>query len=239
MFLTVIPLQAQNFSTTNLQLFYGFDFDDPLFGYNTKDGDMFNFQLEHYGTWKYGDHYFFVQFFKGEFLDFAGNPTNERYRMYGEYTARFSICRILNNKTSEGVIKDVLLAAQFNQGSSNFHATLLGLGFTFNIKGFNVLDVNTFYKNDNFGTETLQMTTIWQIPIPIGKARFSFDGYFDLSGNDFYGTDFITEPKLLWDIGNCFSKESVGKVQVGCDWYIHKNDLVKTSAPQLVFKWSW
>jgi len=68
--------QSEDFSTTNVQVLYGANFHDPFFGYNTTDGKLTTVTLEHFGTWAYGDNYFFVDVSLVGYVDINGTDNH-------------------------------------------------------------------------------------------------------------------------------------------------------------------
>lgn len=236
--LAVLPARsgnAEQFSTTNLQFLYGGGFHDRFFGYNTPTGDMATLTLEHFSTWKYGDNFLFVDNVFGEMAGFDGKPTGDRTRSYGEWTPRLSLSRLSGGKLGFGPIKDVYLAGQFELGVS-YRAFLGGLGFDLDVPGFNSLGFNVLRRDDNYNSPTFQATVFWSKPIRIRGHRLSLDGYVDIAGTDTQGIDISTQPQLLLDLAP-YLHSPEGRVQLGLEWFFHRNRSQVTSVPQVVVKW--
>lgn len=229
---------AEGYSFTSTQLYYGTKFNDRIYGDNTIDGKMFRITLEHYGTWKYGDNYFFIHFTSGDFVDFQGNPTGLTNRIYSEWAPRLSISKITGKRLSFSVIKDFLIAGQINRGGDGFEANLFGIGFSLNVPQFTSLNINMYYRNDDFNQGTYQVTSDLSLPFNFGSIDFSFDGYIDIAGTDNNGTDILTQPKLLADIGSLLFN-SKKKLEIGVEWYLHHNKILTESVLQATMKWTW
>jgi len=226
---------AENFSTTNIQVLYGTNFHDPFYAYNTEDGNLTTVTLEHFGTWDYGDNYFFIDFLSGSFVNFSGVPTNKTTRIYGEWAPRLSLSKILQKDLSFGIFKDVYLAGQINRDGEGFRAELIGLGTDLDLPLFSVLSLNIYARKDNFNSTTWQVTTNWSMPL---SPYIYFDGYIDASGSDNNGLELGMQPQLLVSM-NALPNITSDKLQLGIEWYIHRNKKLNSSVPQAMLKWIW
>jgi hypothetical protein len=63
------PSEDNFFTTTNVQLLWGGGFSDAQLGYFTKTQSMTTLTLNNYTQFKYGDSFFFVDFYQGDFID--------------------------------------------------------------------------------------------------------------------------------------------------------------------------
>lgn len=231
-----LPAQAELFSTTNAQLLYGTDFDDKITGDHTTDGKYLTLTLEHYGVWEYGDNYMFIDLSQGNYANFDGSASAQRNGTYSEWHPRLSLSKMTGSKLAFGPIKDVYLAGEINRGNNvngDFRAYLYGASVDLDVPGFAVFGLSVFRRDDNFNDPTYQISPFWSLPFTVGPIKASFDGFVDVSGTDSLGTDVKTQPQLLVDV------TGKGKLQVGIEWWYHKNDLVSTSAPQAMVKWTW
>lgn len=219
------------FTSTNVQLLYGDQFDDFITGNATTDEEMKTLTLEHFSTWEYGDNFFFTDFTAGNFID------GSKDHIYGEWHPRLSLSKLTGVTVGGGIVRDTFLASEINLGSAgSFEAYLVGLGMEFNIPHVPVLGVNVYYRNDNFNKGTYQVSPYWHIPIPIGPTNLVLDGFVDVSGTDSIGTDIMAQPQILLDLLPLVGGPA-NRLQAGVEWYYHKNDLVETSAPQAMVKW--
>ncbi len=226
---------AEEFSTTNLQLLSGSNFHDPFYGNNTSGGAMSTLTLEHFGTWAYGDNYFFVDFLSGSFVNFAGQPAGKQSRIYGEWAPRLSLSKLFAQDLSSEMFKDFYLAAQINRDGDGFHAHMLGVGTDLDLSLFSLFSLNAYARKDNFNSTTWQTTLVWTIPI--GKL-LSFEGFADLYGSDNNGLEFTSQPQLLFDLG-ALAIDSPNSMKIGLEWYFHRNRHLNSSVPQAILKWIW
>ncbi len=99
----------------------------------------------------------------------------------------------------------------------------------------------TLENEVTFGTDLGQQITLaWGMPFAIGKAKFSFEGFFDYAWDVGPSEDnIVTQPRLLLDVGSLF--DSPGVFQAGIEYQIWKNkfgiDGVDESFPELMVKW--
>jgi len=226
---------CESFSTTNLQLLYGSNFHDNYYGNNTADGKMTTLTLEHFGIWSYGDHYFFIDLKSGDFLDFAGNPTANRSRIYSEWAPRISLSALNGNNLGIGILKDVFIAAQINRDGEGFRADMGGIGIDLTIPGFNLLSINGYLRKDNLNKMTWQSTTVWMVPL---GPWLSFEGFIDLYGTDSNGMEIHSQPQLLFNPGKA-ADLGFDNLLIGLEWYYHRNRYLNSSVLQGMIKWVW
>ncbi len=228
--------RAERFSTTDVQLLWGADFDDPFFdGRKPRDGHLTTVTLEHYGTWGYGDNFFFFDLLHGSFVDAAGAPLGRTVAIYGEWTSRLSAGKLLGRKSFLGILKDVYLAGELDRGGDGFWNDMIGVGVDVKLPGKLVLGVNAFYRDDKFNAPTFQVTPYWNLPFAVGPVGLVFTGFVDFAGTDTLGLDVNSQPQLLIDLGRPWGQ--AGTLYTGIEWYVHRNARHTTSAPQIMLKW--
>lgn len=227
--------QAESFSTTNIQLLYGSNFHDNYYGNNTSDGKMTTLTLEHFGIWNFGDHFFFIDMKSGNFLDFAGNPTTSRSRIYSEWAPRLSLSAITGNDLGFLIFKDFFLAGQINRDGEGFKADMAGIGVDLTIPGFHLLSVHGYLRKDNLNKRTWQTTTVWMIPL---GPWLSCEGFIDVHGSDNNSTEIHTQPQLLINMGKA-GKLGFDTLMLGIEWYYHHNRHLDSSVLQAMVKWTW
>ncbi|MDX8409332.1 MAG: outer membrane protein OmpK [Mariprofundales bacterium] len=226
---------AEGFSSTNVQLLGGSNFHDPFFGYNTVDGRMTTLTLEHFGTWAYGDNFFFVDLLSGTFVDFAGKRSGKTTRVYGEWHSRLSLSRLSGHDLGIALIKDWFIAGQINRDGEGFKANMVGLGTNLDIPGFQFLELDAYVRKDNFNRRTWQLSTAWSLPLY--RDLLTLDGYVDVNGTNNNGTEINGQPQLLLDVGQVFGVK--GGLQAGVEWYLHRHRFLHSSVPQAMVKWSF
>ncbi len=226
---------AEEFSATSVQLLYGSNFHDPYFGNHTTDGEMQTTTLAHFGTWAYGDNFFFVDLLSGSFVDFSGNATGSESRIYAEWAPRLSLSQLLQTRLSNHWLQDLFIAGQINRGGEGFEADLIGLGADLKVPGFSVFSLNGYYRDDTFNRPTWQSTWVWHAPL---GQLFSFGGYLDLNGTDNNGLELNTQPQLLLSL-DALTDHAVQNVELGFEWYFHRHDHLSSSVLQAMVKWQW
>jgi nucleoside-specific outer membrane channel protein Tsx len=216
-------------SSTNLQYHYGTE-------YELGDEERSLITLEHASGWKYGDNFFFVDITNP---DRSGELTQTGF--YGEISPRVSFGKMLGKDLSAGIIQDVLITSTAELGDG-FRTYLYGVAVDLKLPNFNFFQVNWYARNEvTFGTDLGQQITLaWGMPFNIGKAKFSFEGFFDYAWDVAPSEDnIITQPRLLLDVGALM--DSPGVLQAGIEYQIWRNKFgingVDESFPELMVKW--
>ncbi len=202
------------------------------------------YTYEHASGWKYGDNFMFF-----DVTDpFAGTGRGAT-QVYGEWSPRFSIGKILNFYNKDRIVQDILLAATVEHGRSGVisRAFLYGLGFDFKIPKFAFFKYNIYVRNtiDTVGT-TFQSTFSWMIPFGFSKVKFQFQGYLDIvhgqegTGSSIIESHWHTAPQLLLDIGNFWNASNA--IWAGFEYQYWSRKFGGSSNPvennlQLMAKW--
>jgi nucleoside-specific outer membrane channel protein Tsx len=228
---------AQDVHIANVQVLHGAGFRDATTGEATADGRMTTVTVESYGTWRYGDNFFFVDLTSGDFVDGAGTPSAQRHRLYGEWAPRLSLSKVTGRRVGAGPVLDLYLAGQLNRGSG-FNAYLIGLSTNLRLPGFALFELGAYARDDNFNRPTYQVTGVWLVPVRLGPVPVSLGGFVDVSGTDALGVDVMTQPQLLVDLG-AVALRAPNRLQVGFEWRWHRNDAVSDDALQALAKWTW
>jgi nucleoside-specific outer membrane channel protein Tsx len=226
--------RAEGYHYLGLSLLYGADFHDPSVGNDTRGGGMGTLTLEGFSAWPYGDVYFFVDFLHGDFVGAGGI----RDRIYAELIPRLSLSRLAGRRVGAGVLRDVLVAAEFNRGGQGFVANMAGIGFDLAVPGVQVLGLNLYYRDDNFDAPSYQATLVWHAPFDAGPVGLALDGFADLYGTDATAWNLMTQPQLLVDVGRPLGLGATW-LWVGTEWYLHRTDAGLASVPQAMAKAIW
>jgi nucleoside-specific outer membrane channel protein Tsx len=227
------PAAAQAFHQSSAQVLAGRGFHDASVGNDPRDGRMTTLTLEHVSTWAYGDSFLFFDLTQG---DFGDGPAGE-HRIYAEWAPRLSLSRASGRRIGGGIVSDVLLAAQVNRGAG-FNALLVGAGVDLAVPGARVLQVNAYWRDDNFNKPTFQVTPVWLVPVQTGPLSWVLAGFVDVAGRDAGGLDVLSQPQLLLDLGRLGGLPA-GRLQAGVEWYLHDVDGTTTSVPQLAARIAW
>lgn len=213
--------------TTNIQYLRGW-------GYELGQQDRTIITVEHAHGWTYGDFYMFV-----DTTRFDGGGSN----FYAEYSPRLSLGKITNQDFSYGVIKDVLLSSNIEDGEKSARAYLYGAAIDFNLPGFKFFKVNLYQRdNPDKKGETYQLTLAWNRPFEVNGTKFLIEGFADFAGNEgpTYKANQLIVPRFLVDIGDLMGNTS-GKLWAGVEYSHWHNKLgnegVTESHPQLQVKW--
>ncbi len=240
--------RAGGFSTTNVQLLQGWNFDDNWFsgGAHPKNGTVTTLTLNTFSTWEYGDSFAFADLMRFDSRG-ANGYDGKASTVYLEWHPRLFVNQLLGQKEPLlGFIRNWGLAGEVNQGQ-NFFAYLGGLGLDLQIPGFSVAGLNLYYRYDEYVGNTWQVSPFWTVPFSIGPVPFVFTGFVDVNGTkDGAGKDAVevwAQPELLIDILKPFGGKA-NALLVGCEWYYHsgyafgETKATNTSAPQAMVQWN-
>jgi hypothetical protein len=251
--LSLLPFMASHaadWSDTEVQLLHGEKFHD-----NGNDVDISKtiLTLQHASGYKYGRNFFFVDMVKSDDKD------NDAAEIYGEAYTTFSGSKIGGLDWSKNFLKDVGLTLGINYGTKNSEfgpnpkVLLAGPTFDLNVPGFAFFNVDVLAYRDTgrfsgFGggrlcgkkETTYQVTPSWNLPISIGSAKFSFEGFVDFVGH--HGDckkSVLAQPQFRWDVGNHFGKP--GTIFLGIEYQYWNNKFgvkdLDDHFPQVLLVW--
>jgi len=191
--------------------------------------------LEHASGWSFGDLY--------TFCDLSLKEGDNDDDLYCEATPRFSWNKITGKSVSYGLLKDVLLAFQTEQGEDGIGRYSYGVGVDLNLPYFKFFKVNNFIRNNpDRKDQTFQIYTAWNLPFEAAGAHFIFEGFVDVFGEE-GGTTVphqLAQPRLLIDVGDLLWDQS-GQLFAGGEYqYWHNKfgiDGVTESTFQAQIKW--
>jgi nucleoside-specific outer membrane channel protein Tsx len=229
---------AESFSTTNLQLLHGWDFNDPIAGSDTRTGHMTTLTLNHFSTWEYGDNFFFADILRGDFK--PGLPQDAQ--IYGEWHPRLFLNKIAGAKAPLfGIFRNWGFAGEYNQSGNGFYAYLAGLGVDLALPFPYSVGLNVYYRYDKFAGDQWQVSPFWNLPFSLGVAPFLLSGFVDVngtkdaSGNE--GLEIMAQPELLLDLLG-LAGATKNRLYLGIEWYWHRLPAYTTSAPQIMAQWT-
>jgi nucleoside-specific outer membrane channel protein Tsx len=244
---TDVEKEFVGFTTTNVQLLYGWAFNDNLLGYNPPSRAMMTLTFNNFTEWKYGDSFFFADLQSGNDL----NGSGQNAAIYAEWHPRVFVNRIIGQTSPAlGFIRNYGLAFEVNQGQG-FQAYLVGAGMDFELPGYMNVGMNFYWRYSALTggfTEyqnTWQFSPFWTIPFKTGPVPWVFTGFVDIFVNPNGHIDLMAQPQLLVDVLGLAGGKG-NRLYVGCEWYIHSyqniypNDPVQktVSAPQLMVQWT-
>jgi len=228
--------RAEGFSSADIQVLWGSKFDDMVTGYATRSGQMATMTLEHYGTWSYGDNFFFLDMVRGNFVGGEGSDAGQGVRTYAEWHPRLSVTRIHANPEAFGIVRDVLVGGQVNVDGGGFWALLVGPSVELRLPSPHVVGVSVYARDDRFNSPTWQVSPYWSFRFRRGRLGARLDGFIDVAGTDDNSVDAMFQPQALVDALSLVDG-SRDRLYLGVEWYVHQTAVARTSAPQLLLKW--
>jgi nucleoside-specific outer membrane channel protein Tsx len=244
---TDVEKEFIGFTTSNVQLLYGWNFNDNLLGYDPPSRQMMTLTFNNFTEWRYGDSFFFTDMQSGKDLNGSGQNAS----LYAEWHPRVFVNRIIGQKEPLfGFIRNYGAAFEVNQGAG-FQAYLAGVGMDFEMPGYMNVGFNFFWRYSAVTggftqyQHTWQFSPFWTIPFKTGPVPWVFTGFVDIFQNPNGHLDIMAQPQLLVDVlGLAGGKQD--RLYLGCEWYIHSYQNVfpnaptqKTvSSPQLMVQWT-
>jgi len=244
---TDVEKEFIGFTTSNVQLLYGWNFNDNLLGYDPPSRQMMTLTFNNFTEWRYGDSFFFTDMQSGKDLNGSGQNAS----LYAEWHPRVFVNRIIGQKEPLfGFIRNYGAAFEVNQGAG-FQAYLAGVGMDFEMPGYMNVGFNFYWRYSAVTggftqyQHTWQFSPFWTIPFKTGPVPWVFTGFVDIFQNPNGHLDIMAQPQLLVDVlGLAGGKQD--RLYLGCEWYIHSYQNVfpnaptqKTvSSPQLMVQWT-
>jgi nucleoside-specific outer membrane channel protein Tsx len=238
------PFRA--FSSTNVQLLQGYDFEDPLY---FTGGRMTTVTLNHFSTWEHGDNFLFADLYAGHFKNGfdPAHPDAGEYKAYVEWHPRLFLNTLLGLGRGApllGVVRKWGLAGELNQ-SEGFGAYLVGVGLDLAVPGFSVLGLNAYYRYDSTVTDhhdQWQVSPFWTLDFQIARVPVRFTGFVDVNGTwDFAAAESFVEvwgqPELLVDALAPFGGKA-NRLWIGTEWFYHRHPVNTASVPQVMVQWT-
>ncbi len=193
------------------------------------------FTLEHASGWSFGDLY--------AFCDLSLKDGDSDDDLYCEVTPRISLKKTTGIDVSYGILKDISLAFQTEQGEDGIGRYSYGLGVDLDLPYFKFFKINNFIRhNPDRENKTFRIYTAWNLPFEAAGAKFVFEGFADIFGEEGGNTapSQLTQPRFLLDVGDLVWKKD-GQFYAGVEYqYWHNKfgvDGVTESTPQLQIKW--
>ncbi len=248
------PKEDDFFTTTNVQLLWGGGFSDAQLGYYTKTQSMFTLTVNNFTQFKYGDSFFFVDMYQGDFVNpFVPGESAGNAKLYTEWHPRLLINKFIDPKAPPafGFIGNWGVAGELNIGS-NFSAYLVGPSVDLFLP-FNIYVGMAFYyrysqlwltpaPGGTVYTHTWQFSPYWTVPFQLGPVPFVFTGFLDMYQYNTGGMDVMFQPQLLVDVLAPFGMKK-NTFFAGMEWYLHSYvfdgfERHTVSAPQIMVQWN-
>lgn len=224
--LFLLPSHAQGVSVSVLR---GDNFRDDL-GYRSSKTTL---TIENFSMWDYGTVFFYY-----DITEPTGNDQGPDYysnQFFGGIAPTVSLSKLTGKDWSWGILKDVQLRAELENGSGNGYAAFrnyfYGLQYDLAVPGFDFISFNTVIRdNPEVAGVGFQIGGFWQMSWEYGPWRkFKFTGFFATSpwdGNnnnkDFAPLDpkgrfFTAQPQFLWDVGLPLTGKA-NQIEVGVEY---------------------
>ncbi|HET8724590.1 MAG TPA: ion channel protein Tsx [Anaeromyxobacteraceae bacterium] len=247
------PTEDNFFTTTNVQLLWGGGFSDAQLGYYTRTQSMTTLTLNNYTQFKYGDSFFFVDFYQGEFINPITGLPDGNAKLYGEWHPRILINKFIDPKAPPafGFIGNWGVAGEINVGN-NFAAYLIGPSVDLFLPWNIYVGMAFYYRysalwiapgvGGTIYTNTWQFSPYWTVPFDIGPVPFLFTGFLDMYQYSTGGVDVMFQPELLVDVLAPFGGKK-NTFFAGIEWYLHSyvfDGFARhtVSAPQVMVQWN-
>jgi nucleoside-specific outer membrane channel protein Tsx len=191
-----LALALISFNSVSETLFQDFSLsylkgDDYEVGDNERE--IFTFEYVNVSSW--GDAFLFFDRLESD---------NGDTETYGEFSPRLKLMEFQKSQ----LLTQVSLSTQVEIGDG-FTNYLYGLGFDMNVPGFQFLKFNTFKRNNEFGDNNYQLTTVWAVPFKIGNTQWLFDGFSDwASATDTGASSLNITPQLKLNIADFFDRKA-------------------------------
>lgn len=166
--------------------------------YEVGDNRRTVFTFEHAAGYNWGDSFLFI--------DRLHSRNGDR-ETYAEFSPRLKLSSYHNS-----FIKDIYLSTTAEVGES-FTNYLVGIGTNIQIPHFVFFKANLYYKNNDFGDNTVQSTLSWAVPI----GPLMYDGFMDyVASSDSSSTSMNLTSQLKYNIGESFNLKS--KLYIGIEY---------------------
>lgn len=235
--------QANNWSSTNLQLLQGSQYEEPGAAGDVARGIL---TLEHARGYEWGRLFMFADFSKDD------RQGLRHERLYGEFYGMYGLSRATGVDLSAGILKDVnaTLGINYGDGTDDANARILlpGITLDFDLPGFRFFSLDLLAYLDR-GRENAgfcngnswQITPAWNRPFNVGNLKMQFSGFVDVIGrHGGCAAQVLTQPQLRVDIGDWVG--APGKLEAGFEYQYWNNKYgirgFDEHLPQLMLLWN-
>ena len=182
--------------------------------------------FEHASGHNWGD----VFFFADRITASKDNNNGSYEETYGEASARLSLSYLTDKKLTMGAISDLYIAGTYEHSTGNsdgfgfgFNNYLIGVGASWDVKGFNYLSSNVYLAKNDDTDNDYQLTVAWGYPIAIADHDIIIDGYIDWSSAaDDHKADFHFNPQIRLDVGKYFGKAKFFELGIEYSYWHNK-----------------
>lgn len=195
------------------------------------------YTLQHASGWKYGSHFFFLDFIDDNQVDGFGDSD-----IHGEAYTTFSLSKTLKKKTmTSDALKDMGLTLGFDFSSdSNIKKIILGPRLDWKVKGFTYFNTLIAFYSDQSGglasggapseDDSYIIDLAYLYPLQIKNEKFYITGHIEwIGGRDTEAgtrkSDWIlSQAQFRYDLGYRIWKKPL-TLFAGIEWQYWKNKL--------------
>ncbi|WP_298213923.1 outer membrane protein OmpK [Acidovorax sp.] len=233
--------RAEDYSSTNVQYFYtSRSKEDLVLGTGSSDQRLHAVRLEHYGTFKYGDNYFFIDEYHGNKVggsgagSFGGDTKDQQFLVW---TPRLSLSRLTGSKWSIGPVQDVYLATRGEFASyGSFRSLGIGLAIDWKAPGFSYLSTRLYRRDNNYNRPQAFFHTVWSSSFAlVGPRKAHADGYLWTTRTDTHGRQWYAESDFTVDVDQSATFQA--GLRVTYSQYKNGGNNYSRTTPQLLGKW--
>lgn len=214
---TAAGASAENFSMSYAEVGYTKD-ADRMYSNDANRSSMSMIRLGHYGTWDYGDNFFFVDQYKSaDPLYNSFNSKSDKAIFLG-WMPRLSLNKLLGMDMANGFVKNVHLAYRMERyPGSGFPAAIdnVGVSVDLAVPGTVFFEQDLYVRSskDYSGSKFLSRT-VWMAPFTLGPVKMHFDGLllintWNMKNDPKTRTLVQLQPELMADL------TADGKLQAG------------------------
>lgn len=233
---------AEAYSSTNVQYYVTTQSkEDVVNGTGTSDKRLQSIRLEHFGTFKYGDNYFFIDEYHGQKIggagagSFGGDSNDQQFIVW---TPRLSLSGVTGSKWALGPIEDVYLAARAEWASyGSFRSLGIGPAVDWKVPGFSYFSTRLYRRGNNYNRAHAFFHVVWSSSFALGSRKVHADGYLWTTQTDTHGRQWFAEPDFTIDV------DPLGTFQAGLrvthsQYKLGASNYSRTT-PQLLVKWNF
>lgn len=178
--------------------------------------------LEHVSEHSWGDLFSFVD------LMYSGDDQQSEY---WEFSPRLSLSKMSSFLLNTfAPLNDVLLVSTLEVSrfdsdfdDNQFINVLYGIGFDWQVAGFDVMQTNIYYADNQDQDNDYQLTLVWSTKFGLADSQWLYDGFIDWSSTTAtHRASFNATSQLKWDLGaSLFQKPK--KLYLGVE-YVYWNN---------------
>lgn len=198
--------------------------------YEVGDDSRQYMTVEHASGHNWGDTFYFYDRSKSK---------NGTLESYSEFAPRLSIGNLTDSDLSFGIVSDVFVASNWEQGDF-FNNYLLGIGVSLKVPGFNYFTANVYQANNSAWDNDQMLTLTWAYPFKLGSADFLYDGFVDWStSSDTQASEMNFTSQLKYNVGGALGSKSPVYLGIEYAFWNNKFGIAGVDERSLSFLLKW